>query len=444
MKEEVKRRNTKGKSNKKKGKNNKEKIIYIVGGIILICYIAIFVIAGKPKDSRSIANEISNLFENSKLEEMGNDTEHDYSYVESFAVYTKEVAEDTIYDYDYAVRIYKFNSKNESTKAEEYIEDKYQILHKKIDGTFAEKLKESKEFFEDENDLIIVNGVYLIRIDSYYSDRYSELGKQINNIIKKYKTADKKETSFEEVSKYWDNKLSFYEKEFDNTYNELVISFDKLINDYITKIDSCIGDNCEKYLNDVLEYKDYEEVSDKVKLVQNKYDEVMNKKKELVNSINASISKVERSLNQEEFDNLKEEIDKITDSYYDEYKGNWLRELEKIKEKTFKNSCKSYNYKDVLRNPNEYYGNKAYWFGVVHQRVSSTQYRVGVDCTKYQYISGYSCKNTIYVNYFGDINLIEDDVVKMWGKMNGTKTYTAVLGNSITIPEFTAEYIVLQ
>ena len=115
-----------------------------------------------------------------------------------------------------------------------------------------------------------------------------------------------------------------------------------------------------------------------------------------------------------------------------------------IEEKIFKNSCKSYSYKDVLRNPSEYREERAYWFGVITQKVSDTQYRVGVDCTKYHYIDGYSCKNTIYMYYYGDINLIEDDVVKLWGMMNGTKTYTTVLGSSLTIPAFTAKYVSLQ
>lgn len=60
------------------------------------------------------------------------------------------------------------------------------------------------------------------------------------------------------------------------------------------------------------------------------------------------------------------------------------------------------------------------------------------------YLDEYYCPDTIYVIYNGDKSFIEDDIVKMWGTMDGTKTYTTVLGSSTTIPKFNAKYIELQ
>ena len=58
--------------------------------------------------------------------------------------------------------------------------------------------------------------------------------------------------------------------------------------------------------------------------------------------------------------------------------------------------------------------------------------------------NGYYYTDTIYVTYFADeddARLLEDDVVVMYGELKGEKTYETVMGSSVTIPYFTAEYI---
>ena len=114
----------------------------------------------------------------------------------------------------------------------------------------------------------------------------------------------------------------------------------------------------------------------------------------------------------------------------------------------YKKLCATYNYKDVLRNPDEFKGKQAYWFGKIVQVVSKSQnysiFRIDVTCEKYEYLDGYYCDDTVYVTYLGQDSFIEDDMIKMWGIMNGTETYTTVLGASVTIPKFTAEYMELQ
>lgn len=114
----------------------------------------------------------------------------------------------------------------------------------------------------------------------------------------------------------------------------------------------------------------------------------------------------------------------------------------------YKKSCATYGYKDVLRNPSNYKGKQAYWLGKIVQVVDKSSYsstfRIDVTCEKYMYSSGYYCEDTVYVTYYGDKSFIEDDMVKMWGTMDGTQTYTTVLGASVTIPKFEAQYIELQ
>lgn len=108
---------------------------------------------------------------------------------------------------------------------------------------------------------------------------------------------------------------------------------------------------------------------------------------------------------------------------------------------SYKESCdKSVDYKDVSRYPDKYKGKKIYFLGKIVQVVSKSEtksvFRVGVSCEKYSYSSGYSCPDIIYVIYFGSNSFIEEDIVEMWGELDGNKTYTSALNVSITIPAY--------
>ena len=122
-------------------------------------------------------------------------------------------------------------------------------------------------------------------------------------------------------------------------------------------------------------------------------------------------------------------------------------QLEQEKINDYKNSCTTVNSREALRYPDKYKGTKARWFGEIVQVVSKSsnysEFRVSVDCVPYQYIGGYNCENTIYVQYYGSESFIEDDMVNMWGTMQGNYTYTTVMNASMTIPKFRAEYMEL-
>lgn len=111
-------------------------------------------------------------------------------------------------------------------------------------------------------------------------------------------------------------------------------------------------------------------------------------------------------------------------------------------------SCAEYSYTDIARTPDNYKGKNAKFFGEVVQVsegiLNSVTLRVGVSCTKYQYIEGYSCPDIIYVTYVykeGEPRILEDDMITLYGTINGLTSYTSVLGAKITIPEMTAKYI---
>lgn len=123
----------------------------------------------------------------------------------------------------------------------------------------------------------------------------------------------------------------------------------------------------------------------------------------------------------------------------------------KEEKKSFKSSCKTYDYKDVFRNAEDYQGKPAKFSGEVIQVMDvdgGSVLRVNVTPDEYGIY-----EDTIYVLWFDDdkgndpdaINrVIEDDIITMYGTLEGTETYEATSGASITIPRFYAKYIELN
>jgi hypothetical protein len=111
----------------------------------------------------------------------------------------------------------------------------------------------------------------------------------------------------------------------------------------------------------------------------------------------------------------------------------------------YKNQCQSYSYEQIARNPDSYMNKYAVFEGqVVQVMESSGTYVLRVNVTPGEYY----WEDTIYVTYVKkdstEPRILEDDIITMYGILEGTETYTAVLGNTITIPKMTAEYITIN
>lgn len=56
----------------------------------------------------------------------------------------------------------------------------------------------------------------------------------------------------------------------------------------------------------------------------------------------------------------------------------------------------------------------------------------------------YSYDDTVYVTYTtkdSDSRVLEDDIITMYGELDGIETYTSVLGSNVSIPKFNAKYV---
>ena len=108
-------------------------------------------------------------------------------------------------------------------------------------------------------------------------------------------------------------------------------------------------------------------------------------------------------------------------------------------------ACQVYDYKEIARQPDQYKGNKARFRGKVIQVsegiINSKKVDLRINVTEGEYGLW---DDTIYVKYTykdGEPKVLEDDIVNIYGTIEGTTTYVSVLGSKITIPSLKAEYI---
>lgn len=120
------------------------------------------------------------------------------------------------------------------------------------------------------------------------------------------------------------------------------------------------------------------------------------------------------------------------------------------KAQLYKSSCEWVAYDELARNPNSYVGHLVCFEGEVIQVQESNSilyystYRINVTKHTYTYLDDEWWDDTVYVNYDSynaDSRILEDDVVMFYGEFQGLKTYTTIMGGSVTIPYVIAEYI---
>lgn len=120
-------------------------------------------------------------------------------------------------------------------------------------------------------------------------------------------------------------------------------------------------------------------------------------------------------------------------------------EQARMEEEQFKESANRIAYKDLARNTERFKSEKAYFFGkVIQAQENKNRVTLRVEVTRGEYDIW---DDAIWVNYTkkeGEDRILEDDLVQVWGTIKGLKTYTAVMGNEISIPEIDAKYISLS
>ena len=125
--------------------------------------------------------------------------------------------------------------------------------------------------------------------------------------------------------------------------------------------------------------------------------------------------------------------------------NNNIKTSEEVKQ-DFISSCTFYNYTDISRNPNNYKGRNAKFTGKVIQvqDVVFDNIIMLVDVNQKEYGLW---DDTVYVTYKyreNESRILKDDIITMYGKIKGLKSYTTVLGAKVTIPELELKYYTMN
>ena len=98
-------------------------------------------------------------------------------------------------------------------------------------------------------------------------------------------------------------------------------------------------------------------------------------------------------------------------------------------------------YDSLMRNTENYVGQVIYYQGEVAQVMEEggETFSLRIDVTRDSY--GF-WDDTVLVHYRGQ-RILENDIVEFWATVEGRITYTAIMGNKITIPELSAHRLVV-
>lgn len=105
--------------------------------------------------------------------------------------------------------------------------------------------------------------------------------------------------------------------------------------------------------------------------------------------------------------------------------------------KQYKESCKTVTYEELARDKNMMQGERLCLTGQIVQ-ADGKRFRMEITKKSYGYDDAIMFEfNTDKIDY----NVLEKDIVTIWGESQGAYTYKAVLGNEITVPRIKAEYL---
>jgi hypothetical protein len=112
----------------------------------------------------------------------------------------------------------------------------------------------------------------------------------------------------------------------------------------------------------------------------------------------------------------------------------------------FISTCVNYDYKNISRNPNNYISKPCKFNGKVMQvQESGLNVVLRVNITRGDYGLW---DDAIYVDYkkasTNESRILDDDIITIYGTLNGIKTYTTIFLSEVSIPWVKARYVEIE
>ena len=127
--------------------------------------------------------------------------------------------------------------------------------------------------------------------------------------------------------------------------------------------------------------------------------------------------------------------------YGTSFSGKGSKKYESLSKEEYMAQCQPVSYEEVARNPNEYKGKLITFHGKVIESKDGSPVilRINQDNPDDRYSS-----DTWFVTYDapeGSSRILVDDEVMVFGESTGVTSYTAVLGQKITLPSMVLMYL---
>ena len=121
--------------------------------------------------------------------------------------------------------------------------------------------------------------------------------------------------------------------------------------------------------------------------------------------------------------------------------GGGTPDLIELPEEEYRAKCQVYTYDEIARSPEKYEKSLAKFTGEVIQVLrdgDELQMRVNVTKDAYGFYD-----DTMYVFYTvtNGVNVLEGDIVTMYGELRGMQEYESVLGAEISIPRIYVQFV---
>lgn len=111
----------------------------------------------------------------------------------------------------------------------------------------------------------------------------------------------------------------------------------------------------------------------------------------------------------------------------------------------FKENCKTYTYEEISRRPDDFKGKPAKFKGEVFQVMEDGNIvTLLIHVTKGKYNIWTDVVYVVYIREPSESRILENDIVTIYGSLEGTISYETVRGDSLTVPGMFAAYIELN
>lgn len=316
-------------------------------------------------------------------------------------------------------------------------------------GDFGQKIADE---YASKQAYVYVNGNVLLYLHHGYSSYQAEQMKKLfNQVVSRYEQSEKNLPDEAWVEATQQANQTKAKEEAKLLKERVIAELQEKINALATQLQEADVVKMLEIRESVMPYTEIPVVKQLADDVVNQIDDTIDN---MAQEITDVLDEAEANLDSEAISLAQEMIKALEHPIFDEYKKEWDQRITQIQWaireqeiRNYKAQCESYPYDDIVSDPDAYIGYYAYFYGQVVEVMSSSTgfaYRVNVTPV-YSYFSDRILywEDSIIIELDEEIEttIDEDDIIEMWGTLQGATSRTTALGGDSVVPQFYCRYL---